>query len=199
MKLRESGMPEESYWESLFNVELILDALHINAAISDVAELGCGYGTLSIPVAQRIRGKLQTFDIDPRMIDRTRQRAAESGLQNIECIERDVFEEGFGLPDGSQDVCLLFNILHCESPLRLLTEAARITKASGVVDIIHWRYDETTPRGPALEIRPRPEQIAEWAMLTGELMNDGQPLDLPPWHFGYRFIRCTSPIISGST
>lgn len=43
MKLRESEMPEESYWETLFDVELILDRLGIDAELGDVAELGCGY------------------------------------------------------------------------------------------------------------------------------------------------------------
>ncbi len=33
--------------------------------------------------------------------------------------------------------------------------------------VIHWPYDPATPRGPNLEIRPRPEQIAAWAAETG--------------------------------
>jgi hypothetical protein len=42
MKLRESGMPEEAYWETLFDVPLILDRLWIDARLKSVAELGCG-------------------------------------------------------------------------------------------------------------------------------------------------------------
>jgi len=30
MKLRESGMPDEAYWETLFDVPLILDRLGID-------------------------------------------------------------------------------------------------------------------------------------------------------------------------
>ena len=56
MKLRESGMPEESCWESLFDVELALDRLGIDRSLQDVVELGCGYGTFTIPVARRISG-----------------------------------------------------------------------------------------------------------------------------------------------
>ena len=41
MKLRESGMPEESYWETLFDMELILDRLETDGRLSDVVELGC--------------------------------------------------------------------------------------------------------------------------------------------------------------
>ena len=51
MKLRESGMPEEVYWETLFDVGLILDRLGIDARLRNVIEMGCGYGTFTIPVA----------------------------------------------------------------------------------------------------------------------------------------------------
>ena len=58
MKLRDSGMPEQSYWESLLDVELILNRLEIDGRIGDAVELGCGYGTFTIPVARRIAGRL---------------------------------------------------------------------------------------------------------------------------------------------
>src|SRR5580765_7646306 len=112
MRLRESGMPEENYWESLFDVPLILDCLGIDSRLGDVAELGCGYGTFTIPVARRITGVIDTFDIEPEMIQRTRQRAVEARVSNVHCHHRDVLESGFGIPDKSKDGCLLFNILH---------------------------------------------------------------------------------------
>jgi len=60
MKLQESGMPAEVYWESLLNVPLILDRLEIDAQLIDLVELGCGYGTFSLPVARRISGVLES-------------------------------------------------------------------------------------------------------------------------------------------
>lgn len=188
MKLRESGMPEEAYWESLFDVPLILDRLGIDSGLGDVAELGCGYGTFTVPIAQRVGGVVDTFDIDADMIRRTQQRAAEAGVPNVRCHLRDVFTEGFGLPEGSRDACLLFNILHAEEPQRLLREAARVTRPGGWVDVIHWRCDPHTPRGPSMAIRPQPEQIATWAEATGLLRRDGELIDLPPWHYGWRFM-----------
>jgi hypothetical protein len=65
MRLREGGMPEEQYWESLFNIELTLDRLGIDATLHDVAKLGCGYGTFALPVARRISGVIETFDTEP--------------------------------------------------------------------------------------------------------------------------------------
>jgi len=42
MKVFDSGMPEEDYWESLFDVELILRSLQIGPHLRDLGELGCG-------------------------------------------------------------------------------------------------------------------------------------------------------------
>ena len=56
VKVRDSGMPDERLWEALFDVALILERMGIDASLADLAELGCGYGTFSIPVAKRILG-----------------------------------------------------------------------------------------------------------------------------------------------
>jgi SAM-dependent methyltransferase len=179
MKVRDSGMPDEAYWETLFDIPLILARLDI-ARFHDVAEFGCGYGTFTVPIAKAIHGTLYTFDVDPEMIRRTEQRAA--GLP-IVCSQRDIIETGFGV---KADAVLLFNILHCDKPVELLRHAAdALRDHRGEVLVIHWRHGET-PRGPNLGIRPRPEQIIEWAK-RAELQSLGPTLDLPPWHYGLRF------------
>ncbi|MCL4181631.1 MAG: class I SAM-dependent methyltransferase [Verrucomicrobia bacterium] len=194
MRLRESGMPEETYWETLFDVPLILDRLGVDARVRDVIELGCGYGTFTIPVAKRIPGALTALDIDGAMIERTKERAAAAGAFNVVYELRDVFVDGFGGEPGSKDACLLFNILHCEEPIRLLQEAARVVKPGGVVLVIHWRYDPSTPRGPAMDIRPRPEQIIEWGSQAGMVAAPDSILDLPPWHYSITFRRSAAEV-----
>ena len=191
MKLRESGMPEETYWESLFDVPMVIDRLGIDNTFRDVVELGCGYGTFTLGVASRIYGVLTTFDVDEAMVERTRFRAGLAGIRNIVCEKRDVFRDGFGMEAGSQNACLLFNILHGEEPVRLLAEAARVLRPGGMVLVIHWRHDPSTPRGPAMDIRPQPDQIYRWARQTPVLQPVGPPIDLPPWHFGLRLQRTT--------
>lgn len=42
MRLRESGMPEEAYWETLLDVELILDRLALDRRLGHDAEPGLG-------------------------------------------------------------------------------------------------------------------------------------------------------------
>jgi len=189
VKLRDSGMPEEEYWETLFDIPLIMQALGIDSRLGDVAELGCGFGTFSVPVARRISGRLLAFDIEPGMIGRTRERVTAANLSNVVLRERDVMEHGFGLPAGSVDAVLMMNILHCECPEQLLRQAAGITRSGGQVLVIHWQYDARTPRGPDLSIRPRPEDVLAWARATEELDAADRAIELPPWHYGLKLAR----------
>ncbi|MBI5771249.1 MAG: class I SAM-dependent methyltransferase [Verrucomicrobia bacterium] len=188
MKLRESGMPAQDYWETLFDVPRILDAFGFDAATGDVAELGCGYGTFTVPLAQRIRSRVFALDLDSEMVAATRQRATAAGVRNVEADVRDVLAEGFGVPLGSCDAVLLFNILHGEEPVTLLRRASETVRPGGLVAVIHWRSDIVTPRGPSLAIRPRPAEIAAWAASAG-LAADGESFLLPPWHYGHKLRR----------
>lgn len=182
MKVRDSGMPEQTYWESLFDIAGILDRLEVGEEITDAVEVGCGYGTFTLPVAQRIRGTLHTFDIEPRMVETSLARAQQSGVANVRASIRDVVASGFDLPASSVDAVLLFNILHAENPTQMLRAAATVTRPGGRVLAIHWRSDVPTPRGPDLSIRPRPEHIGAWGRSVG--LDPQQSLLLPPWHFG---------------
>ena len=182
MKLRESGMPEEAYWETLFDVPLILDRLGIDARLKDVVELGCGYGTFTLPVARRIQGIMFTFDIEPAMIAHTLARAEEAGVHNVNAALRDVLATGFGLESGCCDAVLLFNILHFPRPEELVRKAAEMLRPGGRVLAIHWRSDLATPRGPPLHLRPKPADAEHWAKVAG--LTVAATVELPPWHFG---------------
>ena len=188
MQFRESGMPSQDYWETLVDVPLILDAFGFNGTTCDVAELGSGYGTFTVPLARRINGIVYTVDIDPAMVEATRERAAKAGLTNVREKVADVVANGFGCPPASCDACLLFNILHCESPMEVLRAAREVVRPQGIVAVIHWRSDIVTPRGPNLSIRPRPAQISDWAT-AAELSVEPGSFTLAPWHFGMRLSR----------
>lgn len=190
MQFRESGMPPKDYWESLFNVPLILDQFGFGPETGDVAELGCGYGTFSVPLAQRIRESVYAIDTDPRMVAATRVRAVQAGLSNLHVRLGDVLVNGFGCLPGSCDACLLFNILHCETPVEVLRAARHVVRPGGLIAAIHWRTDVPTPRGPSLAVRPSAGQIAGWAA-TAELQVEGTEFLLPPWHFGLRLHRAS--------
>ena len=182
MKIRESGMPEKEMWKGFFNPAKAMITLGLNSRTVDVAEFGCGYGTFTIPVAKVIKGKIYALDIEPDMIRITDEEAKKNGLDNVQTVLRDFMVEGSGLSGGSVDYAMLFNILHLERPIVLLTEARRILKDGGRVSIIHWNYDHKTPRGPSMNIRPKPEDCIEWARKAGFV--NPERFDLKPYHYG---------------
>jgi ubiquinone/menaquinone biosynthesis C-methylase UbiE len=183
MKTRESGMPEEDQWKSFFDPDFILNALGLEQSSQLVVDLGCGYGTFSIPAARRVAGTVYAIDIDPQMIETCQVRVKEAGLRNVICQERDFTALGTGLSDKSADFVMLFNILHAEYPIDLLEEAYRILVPGGKVGVMHWNYDLSTPRGPSMNIRPRPEQCQVWIEAAGFRLTT--PLiQLPPYHYG---------------
>ena len=182
MKGRESGMPERKMWEKFFNPTIILGKLGVNNQVNDVAEFGCGYGTFTIPAAKIIKGTIYALDIEPDMIYMTNEEAKKHNLKNVKTVLRDFMKSGSGLPDESMDYAMLFNILHLENPAALLSEAYRILKTGDRLGIIHWNYDSTTPRGPSMDIRPKPEQCIQWAENAG--FCDPVQFDLKPYHYG---------------
>jgi ubiquinone/menaquinone biosynthesis C-methylase UbiE len=183
MKVRESGMPEAGFWDSLFDVPQILDAMQIGSAVKDVVEFGCGYGTFAVPAARRIQGTLYGLDIDSAMIEFVRECAGREHINNIKLLLRNFVTEGTGLNEASVDYVMLFNILHAENPEQLLGEARRILAPGGRLGVIHWNYDPDTPRGPPMSIRPRPEECRTWIEAAGFKITEPQ-LNLPPHHYG---------------
>lgn len=181
-------MPEETQWESYFNPVQVLDRLHFGNFLGPVVEFGCGYGTFTIPAAQASEAIVYAFDIELDMITRTSVKARDAGLSNVLAEVRDFVTHGTGLEEANADYCMLFNILHLEQPARLLSEALRILKPGKLLGILHWNYDPKTPRGPTMEIRPRPEQCQAWAVEAGFQPVSGL-IDLPPFHYGLVFKR----------
>ena len=184
MKVRDSGMPDEGTWAGFFDPPDILSLLGLTQETSSVADLGCGYGTFTIPAAQIIRGIVHAIDIEPEMVSATAAKAERLGLANVRPHLRDFVAEGTGLPSASVGYVMLFNILHAEQPEALLREASRILTLGGLVAVMHWVSDRPTPRGPSLDIRPRPQDCRHWMVGAGFEVQ-GDAIDLPPYHFGF--------------
>lgn len=188
MRVRDSGMPDEAYWSTFFAADAAIDRLFRDGrADGDVVEFGCGYGTFTLPAARRTIGVVTALDIEPDMIARVRQKAADDNVSNVRAEERDFVASGTGLPAGSQSHAMIYNLLHLEHPVALLREARRVLRVTGRLSVIHWRSDIPTPRGPSLDIRPTPEQCRAWMKAAG--FADVQTVDLGdycPFHFALR-------------
>lgn len=180
MKTRESGMPADELWRTFFEPEAVLTKLGLTADCRCVVDFGCGYGTFSVPAARMIQGSVYALDIDPGMVESTKAKGA--GLPNLFVLQQDFAAAGCGLPDGKADYVMLFNILHAQEAAELLAEAKRVLKSGGRLGVMHWNYDPTTPRGPSMNIRLRPEECVAIVERAG--FSTVGPVQLPPYHFG---------------
>jgi len=183
-KGRDSGMPPVEQWESYFDVDGILKSLGCQHLDGNAVEFGCGYGTFTISLAGNFPGIVFALDIDPVMVAATQARVLENGLNNVIVEQRDFVARGCGRESQSASLVLLFNILHIEDPVGLLREADRVLRHGGFVGVIHWNYDAGTPRGPPLDIRPRPAQCRAWGEQAGLRWVRDQALPGSPWHWG---------------
>ena len=183
MKVRESGMPDELVWNGFFDIELILSEMQINSDVDDLVEIGFGYGTFTTPSVKKIKGKVYAFDIEKEMFDYLKQKLKKDFVENVVLEHRDILEHSTGLKDNSIDYIMLFNILHNDSPDDFFKEAHRILRPGGKIGIIHWRSDISTPRGPDLNIRPKPEDIIK--LIDNEKFELSKaPFNIAPYHYG---------------
>ena len=175
-------MPEETLWSTFFDPEVILEQMEVSPDLHSIVDLGCGFGTFSVPASQIVQGTVHAFDIDEVMIRQLKEKTHRQNISNIELHLHDFIAQGSGLPDNSVDYVMLFNILHHDRPTSILNEVHRILKPGKSAGIIHWRSDIPTPRGPKPDIRPTPEQCKLWAVESGFIVQ--KEVLLEPYHFG---------------
>ncbi len=185
MKVRDSGMPVAEYWDSLFDVPLILERMDLLQVIGTIVEFGSGYGTFTIPLAQNLKNRIIAFEIESDLVKDLQEKSKKEGLDHIVTIEKDILGQGTSLASNSVSYVMIFNLLHHDDPIAILKEAHRILKSGGQAGLVHWNYDPKTPRGPQMEIRPKPEEIYNWAKEADFQIDSVQPINLPPYHYGF--------------
>jgi len=176
MKVPDSGMPDEDYWNQLMDIPAIIDWLNCTADKDTVVEIGCGYGSFTLPLASRCQN-LYAFDIEADMVQHCQQAlvnanmactVANSDVEFIKAVlsrkqrvirQCNIVDHGTGLPKNSADLVLIFNLLHGPNNLSFLQEAQRILKPQGRLAVIHWRKDIPTPRGPEVAVRPTADEL----------------------------------------
>jgi ubiquinone/menaquinone biosynthesis C-methylase UbiE len=191
MKARDSGMPEEDYWNTFYDAEcVVIKMFGGHGCEGSVVEFGSGYGTFTLPAARHATGTVFAFDIEPDLITRVRQKALDQSVQNIHAYVRDFVIDGTGLEPQTQSHAMIYNLLHVETPVELLEEAHRVLRPGGRLSVIHWRSDIPTPRGPALDIRPLPDQCKAWIAEAGfRLIQDVDLSECCQYHFGIVAVR----------
>ena len=96
-----------------------------------VLDYGCGVGSYTLPAARLVgqAGQVYAVDKHPLAIQSVERRARKEGAANIQAIRSDL---DTGLPDGSVDLVLLYDVLHAVPDKgALLAELHRVLKADG--------------------------------------------------------------------
>lgn len=95
-----------------------------------VLDYGCGTGTTACELASHV-AEIQGIDISVRMIELSKEKAAENGIENVSFTQADIFDEGYSR--GSFDVILAFNMLHTvPAPQRVMRRIHELLKPKGL-------------------------------------------------------------------
>jgi len=87
-------------------------------------------------------GMVHALDIHPLAVKRVGEMASRKGLTNVKTIRSDC---DTGLPDGSVDVVLLYDIFHMlNAPHSILAELHRILKPDGILSFSDPHMQEGT-------------------------------------------------------
>jgi len=120
---------------------------------TDVLDVGCGPGTITIDLAQRVApGRVVGIDAAEDAIAAARAAAAEVGVTNLELEVADVYS--LDQVDDSFDVVHAHQVLqHLAEPVAALREMRRVCRPTGVVAVRDSIYRAMSwyPSSPALD------------------------------------------------
>ena len=111
-----------------------------------VLEVGPGNGRYTIETARRVgnRGRVITVDIEPRMIDRVRERALAERISNLEARVADVYDLPFD--NGTfHAACMITVISEIPEPERAMREFYRVLSPSGTLAFSELLLDPDYP------------------------------------------------------
>lgn len=150
-----------------------------------VVHLGCGAGFFLIPAAKIVgrKGRVIGVDVLPDMLQEAEGRAQREDVGDIIRTVRANLEnkKGSTLKKDFADWTLVANIMYQSSPIKILREAARVTKPGGTIIIVEWDVI-ATPLGPPVETRiSQPQIIALAEKIKLKLSAEFNP---SPYHYG---------------
>lgn len=107
-----------------------------------VADIGCGVGGYTFPLARAVgqSGKVFALDVQQDILDRLHQDAERLGLRNITPVWCNAERySGTRLRDQSVDMINCANVIfQIEDKLSFFKEIARILKPKGTLLVIEW-------------------------------------------------------------
>jgi SAM-dependent methyltransferase len=116
-----------------------------------LVDVGCGPGTITLDLAERV-GHVLGLDQADEVLEGARAAAAERGIENVTFETGDVY--ALGLDDDSVDVVHAHQVLqHLTDPVAALTEVRRVLHPRGLLAVRDSDYSAFAwwPRLPELD------------------------------------------------
>lgn len=135
-------------------VETIIEALGDIREGSSIADLGCGTGYLTIPLAKHLLkdkkdGTVYAVDINSEILEVLKERA--KGIENIKILQSE--ENSFPIESGTIDASFLVTMFHeLDDPAAFLMEIRRISKPFHQIVVVDWS-DVQGEMGPPMSER----------------------------------------------
>ena len=170
------------------NPEVIVEGFGLQPRMK-VADFGSGAGYFTILMAKKVGedGMVTALDIMESALETVRAKASAAGLKNLQTTRGDLeVLGGSALPDNSQNMVLLANILFQSSKKeQMIQEAKRILMPGGIMIVIDWKKEANGGLGPPAELK------VEQSELKGILEKKGltfvRDIDAGTFHFGFVF------------
>ncbi len=146
--------------------DIIMDLMKVKLGMT-IADIGCGIGYFSIPMAKVVgeKGKVYALDLNPLMLEELEKRINKEELINIETVLSS--ENGFKL--GKETINLGFtSTVHHEldDSVQFLKQCYCIIKPNGHMAILDWNTVEEE-MGPPIHHRIAPELVSKQLIEVG--------------------------------
>jgi SAM-dependent methyltransferase len=165
----------------------------------DVLDVGCGEGTITLGLAERV-GHVIGVDVNAERFAGVRQYAQRREIANVEFRVGDVYSLAF--PNDSFDGCLCHSTLETlERPLDGLVEIKRTLKAGGVLGVACVEYGGLILAGPGDDLLGRFYAVRErlWQLEGTADPYRGRQLRSLLEHAGFEHVTATSKYICYGT
>jgi ubiquinone/menaquinone biosynthesis C-methylase UbiE len=148
--------PERDAWQKPDDV---LRAVGVRAGMT-VADLGAGTGYFSVHLAKAVgaNGRVLAIDVEPKLVDYMKDRAAKAGLAQMKAVLTAVDDPG--LPAKGVDLVLIVDTWHhLDDRLHYLTKLAAGLKPGGRVAVVDFKKGDF-PVGPPDAHKLAPDAVS---------------------------------------
>ncbi|MDH3975682.1 MAG: class I SAM-dependent methyltransferase [Deltaproteobacteria bacterium] len=170
--------------KSFYDLHALLKWFAIGKGMT-VADMGCGTGYCTVPLAALVgeEGAVFACDLSEEVLDVLRNKIDRWNIENIIPLRSE--ENHFPLNNNSLDFILLSLIFHeLQSPADFLSEVKRVLKKEGRIGIVDWdRSDNPHKKDPG---PPQQERISLENVKKILLENDlgiAREKKLGNWHY----------------